>query len=66
MMSVRITLTLDDVLVKKLRELSPGNISAFVNMHLKKSLFEKKESLAGSLAGRVSTKDIEEDEEHDL
>lgn len=64
MMNVRITLTLDEVIVKKLRELSPQNISAFVNDHLKKCLFEKKESMAGVLSGKVSTKDIKEDEEH--
>ncbi len=66
MMSVRITLSLDEVVVRKLRELSPENISAFVNLHLKRCLFEKKESMAGILAGRVSTKDIKEEEEHEI
>jgi hypothetical protein len=65
-MSIRITLSLDEVVVRKLRELSPENISAFVNTHLKKCLFEKKESMAGVLAGRVSTKDIKEEEEHEI
>ena len=65
MMSIRITLTLDELLVKKLRQMSRGNISAFVNEHLRKCLFEKK-SMAGALAGRVSTKDIKEDEEHEI
>jgi len=65
MMYVRITLTLDEYIVKKLREMSPRNVSAYVNAHLKKCLFEKKESMAGALSGRVSTKDIIEDEEYE-
>jgi len=59
-MNVRITLTLDEEIVKKLREMSPHNVSAFVNEQLKKCLFEKKESMAGALCGLVSTKDIVE------
>ncbi len=66
MMSVRITLTLDEYIVKKLKELSPNNISYFVNQHLKKCLFEKKESMAGALGGKISTKDIVEDDDHDI
>lgn len=63
-MSVRITLSLDEILVKKLRQISNGNISAFINKHLKKCLFEKKASMAGVLSGKISTKDIVEDEEY--
>lgn len=63
-MSIRITLTLDETVIKKIKELSPHNISSFVNSHLKQCLFEKKEGMAGILAGKVSTKDILEDEEH--
>lgn len=64
MMNVRITLTLDELIVRKLREISPNNLSAFVNTHLRKCLFEKKKSMGGMLKGKVSTKDIEEDWEH--
>ncbi|MFA5049379.1 MAG: hypothetical protein WC501_00060 [Candidatus Micrarchaeia archaeon] len=66
MMSIRITLTLDEVVVKKLRQISPNNISGFINDHLKKCLFEDKKSMAGVLAGKVSTKDIIRDEEHEF
>ncbi len=66
MMNVRITLTLDEMVVKKLRELSPDNISAFVNAHLHKCLFQKRMSMAGALKGKVSTKDIIRDEDHDI
>jgi hypothetical protein len=55
---------LDEILVKKLRQISNGNISAFINKHLKKCLFEKKASMAGVLSGKISTKDIVEDEEY--
>lgn len=64
MMHVRITLTLDEMVLKKIREISPHNISGFVNEHLRHCLFERKQSMAGALAGKVSTKDIVEDEEH--
>lgn len=64
MMSIRITLTLDEMVVKKIRELSPQNVSKFVNEHLTHCLFEKKESMAGVLAGKISVRDIKEDEEH--
>jgi hypothetical protein len=64
MMNVRITLTLDETIVRKLREVSPNNISAFVNANLRKCLFERKKSLGGALRGKVSTKDITEDWEH--
>ena len=66
MMSIRITLTLDEVVVTKLREISPNNLSAFVNEQLYLCLFQKKSSLAGSLKGRISTKDIIRDEDHDI
>lgn len=66
MMSIRITLTMDEAVVKKLRELSPNNISAFVNDHLRTCLFGKKESMAGVLAGKVSTKDILREDDHDV
>ncbi|MBI2079298.1 hypothetical protein HYT84_00915 [Candidatus Micrarchaeota archaeon] len=64
-MTVRITITIDEVVLKKLREIGSDNISAFINTHLKSCLFENKESMAGILAGKVSTKDIIEDEEHE-
>ena len=66
MMGVRITLTLDEMVVKKLRELSPDDMSAFVNAHLHNCLFQKKMSMAGVLKGKVSTKDIIRDEERDF
>ncbi|MEW5996381.1 MAG: hypothetical protein AB1657_02175 [Candidatus Micrarchaeota archaeon] len=66
MMSTRITITLDEIIVRKLKELGHGNVSAFINEQLKKCLFEKKESMAGVLAGKVSMKDIKEDEEHEI
>lgn len=65
-MAVRITLTLDEIVLRKLKELSPHNVSGFVNSHLKKCLFERKESMAGALAGKVSTKDIVREGEHEL
>jgi len=65
-MSVRITLTLDEFVVRKLRALSPNNISAFVNEHFKKCLFENKKSMAGAFKGRISTRDIERVREHEF
>lgn len=66
MMSVRVTLTLDEILIRKLREISPNNISAFVNKSLRNILFGKKESMAGVLKGKISIKDIEEIREHEF
>ncbi len=62
-MSVRTTLILDDEIMARVRQLSGGNISEFVNACLKEHLFEeKKESMAGFLKGRISFKDIDEKE----
>jgi len=66
MMTTRITLTLDEVVLKKIKELSPNNVSGFVNAHLRKCLFEKKNSMAGAFSGKVSTKDIKRDNDHEL
>jgi len=61
----RTTLTLDDAIVKKLRQDGKGNISALVNKILKKELFGEKESLFGELKGLVSVEDIEEEDIHE-
>lgn len=65
-MSIRITLCLDELIVNKLKQESPNNISASVNKYLYKELFENKDSLAGTLKGRISTKDIIRDEDHEI
>ena len=65
MTSVRTTLVLDDYILARVRQLSHGNLSAYVNEALRVHLFEEnKESMAGALRGKISIKDIREDEEH--
>jgi len=65
MTKIRTTLTLDEEVLKKLRQEDKGNISALVNKILKKELFGEKESLFGELKGLVSVEDIEEEDIHD-
>lgn len=66
MMFTRVTLTLDEFVIRKLKEKSPENLSAYVNNCLKQNLFVYKESMAGVLKGKVSTKDILRDVEHEI
>ena len=62
-MGLRTTLVLDEAVMEKLRRVSPNNISGVVNELLKKELFGKGKSMFGSLKGRVSAKDMVEDED---
>lgn len=62
---VRTTLVLDDAIVKKLRQMSPGNISKLANRILREALFRRGRSMFGELRGLVSTKDIVEEEAHE-
>jgi len=61
----RTTLVLEDVVVKKLKQESEGNISELANKILKKALFGKGETMFGELRGIVSTKDIAKEEAHE-
>ena len=61
----RTTLVLEDVVLKKLKQKSEGNISELANKILKKALFGKGESMFGELKGIVSTKDIVKEEAHE-
>ncbi len=62
-MKTRTTLMLDDAVIAKLRT-KTGNMSAFVNGLLKERLFGKDdESMFGAFKGRMSVKDIIEDDE---
>ena len=63
MSKVRTTLVLDEPVFDKLRQLSPDNMSKLANQILAESLFNKRKSMAGALAGLVSVKDIPEDED---
>ncbi|MEM3030415.1 MAG: hypothetical protein QXH27_01655 [Candidatus Micrarchaeia archaeon] len=56
---MRTTLVLDEHLLARLRQLSHGNISRFVNELLKNCLAARRESMAGVLKGKVSVKDLE-------
>jgi len=62
---VRTTLVLDEVVVRKLRQKSQGNISRLANTILKEVLFRKGKSMFGELKGLVSTDDIVEEEAHE-
>jgi len=62
---IRTTLVLEDVVLKKLKQKSEGNISELANKILKKTLFGKGESMFGELKGVVSTKDIVKEEAHE-
>jgi len=61
----RTTLVLEDVVLKKLKQKSEGNISELANKILKRALFGKGESMFGELKGLVSTKDIVKEEAHE-
>ena len=65
MSKVRTTLVLDEAVFAKLRQRYPDNLSKLANEILVEGLFKKKKSLAGFLAGRISTKDIVEEEIHE-
>ncbi len=62
---VRTTLVLDEAVVRKLRQMSQGNMSELANRILRKALFEKGESMFGELKGLVSVRDIAEEETHE-
>jgi len=62
---IRTTLVLEDVVVKKLKQKSEGNISELANKILRKALFGKGESMFGELKGVISTKDIIKEEAHE-
>jgi hypothetical protein len=64
MEKVRTTIVLESRVFKKLKQETGRNISAYINKVLKDSLFQK-ESLFGVLKGRISTKDIIEEEIHE-
>jgi len=61
----RTTLVLDEVVFRKLRQKSNGNISDLANKILKETLFPRGKSMFGELKGSVSTKDIIEEEAHE-
>jgi len=61
----RTTLVLEDIVLKKLKQKSEGNISELANKILKKALFGKGESMFGELKGVISTKDIRKEETHE-
>lgn len=63
-MKIRMTLMLDEAVVRKLKATEP-NMSGFVNELVKKALFGKPDSMFGALAGRISGKDKIEDPEDD-
>ena len=61
---VRTTLVLEESVFQKLKqEAPPDNLSDFVNKLLKKELFEARRDLFGALKGRISAKDMVEDED---
>ena len=61
---VRTTLVLEDAVMAKLRQDHGSNISAAVNLILKRELFEpKKDELFGCLRGKISGKDLVKDED---
>lgn len=68
-MSIRTTLVLDDEIMARVRQLSQGNISQFVNNCLKEHLVEepKKKSMFGVLRGKGLLKELKKmraEEEH--
>ncbi len=65
MAKVRTTFVLDEPVFHKLRQLAPDNMSKLANEILAESLFKKKKSLAGFLAGRIAVKDIVEEDIHE-
>ncbi len=60
---VRTTLVLEEQVFQKLKQESPEGISEFVNTLLKKELFGTRKDMFGSLKGRISAKDMIEDED---
>jgi len=62
---LRTTLVLDEIVVRRLKQRSEGNISELANRILKDSLFPRGESMFGALKGLVSTEDIDEEEVHE-
>lgn len=60
---VRTTIVLEETLFQKLKQEAANNISEFVNKLLKKELFETRKDLFGALKGRISGKDMIEDED---
>lgn len=61
----RTTLVLDEIVLRKLKQKSRGNISELANRILREALFHKGKSMFGELKGLVSTKDIVEEEVHE-
>ncbi|MBI3588686.1 hypothetical protein HY995_00550 [Candidatus Micrarchaeota archaeon] len=61
-MKVRTTLMLDDSVVRKLQS-ETDNMSAFVNIALRRALFGEKKSMFGAFKGRVGGKDKIEDDD---
>ncbi|MEK6979177.1 MAG: hypothetical protein AABW86_03060 [Candidatus Micrarchaeota archaeon] len=60
---VRTTLVLEESVFQKLKQESDNNMSEFVNRILKKELFETRKSMFGALKGKISAKDMVEDED---
>ena len=63
MEKVRTTVVLENNVLKKIKQEAGRNISAYINKILKDFLF-KEESLFGILKGKISTKDIIEEERY--
>jgi len=61
----RTTLVLDEVVLRKLKQKSRGNISELANRILRETLFRKGKGMFGELKGLVSTRDIVEEEAHE-
>lgn len=61
----RTTLVLDEIVVRRLKQKSEGNISELANRILKDTLFPRGQSMFGALKGLVSTEDIDEEETHE-
>jgi|GEM_PF-1124522 1,2-phenylacetyl-CoA epoxidase catalytic subunit len=61
----RTTLVLDEAVLKKLKQMSRGNMSELANRILREALFHKGKSMFGELKGIVSTEDIVEEEVHE-
>lgn len=67
-MLVRATITLDEFIAARVRQLFGGNLSKGVNALLREHLSEKREreSMFGVFKGRVSVKDLRELKRVDL
>lgn len=60
---IRTTLVLEEIVFQKLKQEASSNLSEFVNTLLKRELFGTRKEMFGVMKGKLSAKDMIEDEE---